>query len=65
MSKGEASHAPGVVERLTQWALAVRAEEIPQTAVDQAKLLLLDSISCAFAALRTRRARRSRWSRRL
>jgi len=51
MSKGEASHAPGVVERLAQWVLAVRAEEIPQVAIDQAKLLLLDSIGCAFAAL--------------
>jgi 2-methylcitrate dehydratase len=57
MSKGEASHAPGVVERLAQWALAVHAEEIPQAAIDRAKLLLLDSIGCAFAALAEETAR--------
>src|SRR4030088_3401584 len=53
MSRGEASQATavGVVEKLAQWVLAVRAEDLSQAAVTQAKLLLLDTVGCAVAAL--------------
>ena len=59
MTSGEASQAaaPGVVEKLAAWVLAARAEDIPQAAVTQAKLLLLDSIGCGLAALDEQSAR--------
>jgi 2-methylcitrate dehydratase len=41
---------PGALEKLADWVLAPRAEDIPAAAVTQAKLLLLDSIGCGFAA---------------
>src|SRR3981189_997718 len=59
MSRGEASQATavGVVEKLAQWVLAVRAEDLSQAAVTQAKLLLLDTVGCAVAALDEESAR--------
>jgi 2-methylcitrate dehydratase len=42
---------PGVVEQLAGWVLAVRTEDLTQAVRDQAKLLLLDTIGCGFAAL--------------
>jgi 2-methylcitrate dehydratase len=59
MNKGETSQtgAAGVVEKLAQWALAIRAEDLSQAAVTQAKLLLLDTIGCGFAALDEESAR--------
>jgi len=53
MTPHEASRAagPGVIEKLAAWVLAARAEDVPQAAVGQAKLLLLDTIGCGFAAL--------------
>ncbi len=53
MTAGEASQEgkPGVVETLAAWVLAARCEDIAQAAVTQAKLLLLDTIGCGFAAL--------------
>ena len=42
---------PGTVEKLAEWVLGVRAEDLPEAAVTQAKLLLLDTIGCGFAAL--------------
>jgi 2-methylcitrate dehydratase PrpD len=53
MTTREASRAdgPGVVEQLAAWVLAVRAHDLSQAAVRQAKLLLLDTIGCGFAAL--------------
>jgi len=42
---------PGTIEQLARWVLAPRAEDIPATAVQQAKLLLLDTIGCGYAAL--------------
>ena len=42
---------PGVVEQLAGWVLAARAEDLAASVVDQAKLLLLDTIGCGFAAL--------------
>jgi 2-methylcitrate dehydratase len=45
-----ASHGPGAVENLAEWILAPRVQDIPAEAVTQAKLLLLDSIGCGYAA---------------
>jgi 2-methylcitrate dehydratase len=49
--------APGVVERLAAWVLGVRAADIAPVAITQAKLLLLDTIGCGFAALHEESAR--------
>ena len=51
MAKHHASDGPGTIEKLAQWMLAPRAEDIPEAAVKQAKLLLLDTIGCGYAAL--------------
>jgi 2-methylcitrate dehydratase len=52
MAKAHAAHTgPGTIERLAQWVLALRAEDIPASALRQAKLLLLDTIGCGYAAL--------------
>src|ERR1700716_433708 len=52
MTGSEASRidGPGVVEQLAGWVLAVRTEDLTQAVRDQAKLLLLDTIGCSFAA---------------
>ena len=42
---------PGIVEQLAGWMLAVRTEDLTPAIRDQAKLLLLDTIGCGFAAL--------------
>src|SRR5262245_16407424 len=57
MSNDERSGRAGVVEQLAQWVLAFRAGDLPQAAVIQAKLLLLDTIGCGFAALAEESAR--------
>src|SRR5215471_5466926 len=59
MTTREASCAaqPGVVERLAAWVLAMQARDLSQAAVLQAKLLLLDTIGCGFAALDEQSAR--------
>ncbi len=49
--------ARGTVENLAEWTLAVHAEDLPEAAVTQAKLLLLDTIGCGFAALNEESAR--------
>jgi 2-methylcitrate dehydratase len=41
----------GAIERLAAWLSALRAEDIPQRAIERAKLPLLDTLGCAFAAL--------------
>ncbi len=51
MAKTYVSQEPGTVEKLADWSLAVRTEEIPQATLHQAKLLLLDTIGCGYAAL--------------
>jgi 2-methylcitrate dehydratase len=51
MSKQHASCGPGVVEQLADWSLAVRTEDISDAVLRQAKLLLLDTIGCGYAAL--------------
>ena len=50
MTRGETSAAASVVEKLAAWVLAARTEDVSQAAVTQAKLLLLDTIGCGFAA---------------
>src|SRR5262245_21879079 len=59
MTTREASRAdgPGVVEQLAAWVLAARAHDLSQAAVRQAKLLLLDTVGCGFAALNEHSAR--------
>jgi 2-methylcitrate dehydratase len=41
----------GAIARLAAWLAAVRAEDFPQRAIERAKLLLLDTLGCGFAAL--------------
>ena len=41
----------GAIARLAAWLCALRAEDFPQRAVARAKLLLLDTLGCGFAAL--------------
>jgi 2-methylcitrate dehydratase len=51
MPKHAPSSEPGIIETLARWVLAPRADEIPEAAVRQAKLLVLDAIGCGYAAL--------------
>jgi 2-methylcitrate dehydratase len=52
MAKAHAApKSPGAVERLADWVLALRGEDLAQATLDQAKLLLLDTIGCGYAAL--------------
>jgi 2-methylcitrate dehydratase len=41
----------GAIARLAAWLAALRAEDFPQRAIERAKLLLLDTLGCGFAAL--------------
>jgi 2-methylcitrate dehydratase len=41
----------GTIARLSAWLSALRAENFPQRAIERAKLLLLDTLGCGFAAL--------------
>ncbi len=54
-SHGEAEKRSGAqssaIERMADWVLAVRDRDFPQAAHTQAKLVLLDTIGCGFAAL--------------
>jgi 2-methylcitrate dehydratase len=51
MAKHHASDGPGTIEKLAGWVLAARTEDIPEATAKQAKLLLLDTIGCGYAAL--------------
>src|SRR5260370_41850552 len=55
MTNGEAG--PSVLEHVAEWALDVRAENIPHAVVTQPKVLLLASVGCGFAALDEESAR--------
>jgi 2-methylcitrate dehydratase len=57
MSKHAPASGPSTIEELARWVLAQRTEDIPQAAVKQAKLLILDTIGCGFAALDEEAAR--------
>ena len=50
MANAPTPQGPGAVEALANWALQPRAQDIPATALDQAKLLMLDAIGCGYAA---------------
>jgi 2-methylcitrate dehydratase len=50
MARATSPAEPGTIERLADWVLAVRAHDIADRAVLQAKLLLLDTIGCGIAA---------------
>jgi 2-methylcitrate dehydratase len=41
----------GAIERLASWVSALRAEDVSPRAIERAKLLLLDTLGCGFAAL--------------
>ena len=41
----------GAIARLATWLTALRAEDFPHRAIEPAKLLLLDTLGCGFAAL--------------
>jgi 2-methylcitrate dehydratase len=51
MAKSHTPQGPGTVEKLADWALAIRTDDIPDATLQQAKLLLLDTIGCGYAAL--------------
>ncbi len=50
MAKAPAPHGPRAIEKLAEWVMAPRAQDIPAATVNQTKLLLLDTIGCGFAA---------------
>src|SRR5262252_9988724 len=50
MAKAHTAQGPRAIEKLADWVLAIRAEDIPAANVGQAKLLILDTIGCGFAA---------------
>jgi 2-methylcitrate dehydratase len=50
MAKAPTSQGPGAVEQLAGWVMAQRAQDIPAAALNQAKVLLLDTIGCGYAA---------------
>jgi 2-methylcitrate dehydratase len=45
------TNAPGSVQRLANWVLAIDGNDIASASIQQAKLLLLDTIGCGLAAL--------------
>jgi 2-methylcitrate dehydratase len=57
MAKKHMLQGAGTVEKLADWALAIRADDIPPAVFQQAKLLLLDTIGCGYAALGEHSAR--------
>ncbi len=40
---------PSVAQSLAEWALSIRSADVPEACIQQAKLLLLDSVACAIA----------------
>ena len=50
MAKAKAARGPGAIEQLAEWVLAPRAEDVADTAINKAKLLLLDAVGCGYAA---------------
>jgi 2-methylcitrate dehydratase len=57
MAKHAVPSGPGTIEKLAEWTLAPSVESIPQAALTQAKLLVLDTIGCGYAALDEESAR--------
>jgi 2-methylcitrate dehydratase len=50
MAKARVSDGPRALERLAEWLMRPRPEDIPAAAINQAKLLMLDAIGCGYAA---------------
>ena len=50
MAKATKPQGPGAIEQLANWALAIRTNDVPDRAIQQAKVLLLDTIGCGYAA---------------
>ncbi|MEA2938380.1 MAG: 2-methylcitrate dehydratase, partial [Alphaproteobacteria bacterium] len=50
MAKAKTPQGPGAIEQLATWALAPKSQDIPPAAINQAKILVLDTIGCGFAA---------------
>lgn len=42
---------PGAIEHLADWALAFRSSDVPKAAIEQAGMLLLDTLGCGIAGL--------------
>jgi 2-methylcitrate dehydratase len=50
MATAANSQAPGAIEQLATWVLAQRTQDLPEAAITQAKVLMLDAIGCGYAA---------------
>jgi 2-methylcitrate dehydratase len=50
MAKASKPQGPGAIEQLANWVLAVRTSDVPDAAIKQAKVLVLDTIGCGYAA---------------
>ncbi|HEY7298972.1 MAG TPA: MmgE/PrpD family protein [Xanthobacteraceae bacterium] len=50
MAKASKPQGPRAVEQLANWIVAIRTSDIPDAAIKQAKVLLLDTIGCGYAA---------------
>src|SRR5262249_47683955 len=48
--KAPIPQGPSGVEKLADWALSQRAQDIPAATINQAKVLILDTIGCGYAA---------------
>src|SRR5689334_9031335 len=44
-----ASHALTVAQSLAKWALGIKTSDVPERCIQQAKLLVLDTVGCAIA----------------
>ena len=49
--ESDSKNSNSLVEQIARWALAVETDDIPDAALRQAKLLVLDTIGCGLAAL--------------
>src|SRR5262245_30509350 len=49
-AKAATSQGPGAIEQLADWVLAQRTQDIPAAVINQAKVLVLDTIGCGYAA---------------
>ncbi len=57
MAKHTPPSGPGAIEKLADWILSPSPDALPSAALTQAKLLLLDTIGCGYAALEEESAR--------
>jgi 2-methylcitrate dehydratase len=50
MAKASKPQGPGAIQQLANWILAIRTSDVPDAAIKEAKVLLLDTIGCGYAA---------------